>query len=244
MGGHTSKLTVENITDTIVETVIKSTQSSMLITKQIQSINIDTTKYNENLGKLRNECIKTKSTDECIKLHPQLKVEDIKVSNCIDLNSSVTQIANLTAKQQSEIENKIKNELVQKNDGFSIGNDAESAVSNVVKTQLKSIIDVLQQATQSITAENYVVITGAGVRGITMESITNITSQTLMDNTSFNENMNKIKNDIDASVKQQTGFGLLTKILIGFIMFFVVIYLLMLLFKKKGKIDKSLESSK
>jgi ABC-type antimicrobial peptide transport system permease subunit len=250
MGNQVSStITQDLVTRSFISSVIQSTQEAITDPKIFSNLTIDTEVASRVVGEQRNKCAvdlckdkSGKSLDKCIAncilLNPNIDVHDIKVGQVMNVSGTVQQISNLSSQQINDISQKIKASIDQKNSGIFNNTKADVSIHDVVDTESRSVIESLQRSIASPEINQNVVIRGTGISGVMINSVVDLVYNNLQNTTQFTDSMNKLTQDIEASVKQSNSiFGgsgaMITGIIIGMVVFFILLFVLITLLKMK-----------
>ena len=250
--GASSTITQDLVTRSFISSVIQSTQESITDPKIFSHVDFDTVRSNQITGEQRGKCVvdicKEKSSDKalescaktCLLLFPDLRIENIQIGQVMNISGKVQQISKLSTEQVNDISQKIKASIDQKNSGIFSNANANVDIKSVVDSESKSVIESLQKSVASPEINQYVVMRGGGISGVTINSVVDLVYNNLQNTTQFSDSMNKLTQQIEASVKQSNsifggGGAMITGVIVAMIVFFVLLFVLITILKmKKG----------
>ena len=195
MGNFNSKTKIkqESVTENFIKSVLEVTQANSLITSSTSGITIDTNKAKELLYNARMECLnKGHTTKECLELYPENAVENIYIRGVMNINSTVSQFNKADQKQVNTIADKISSNLKNNIQGISMGSNTSIEVSDTIKNVGEAIVNAYQTQDVKNVLSQQIIVTGSGVRGVTIDSTINAVNDVLQQNTAFQDAMTNI----------------------------------------------------
>jgi uncharacterized membrane protein len=244
MGGNQSKVTVDNLTENLVNSVLETTQSSAMITNISQELLIDTTKYDKIMGQLYIECLKLnrdRSPADMVKSCEKLELKGVSnISNkgLFNISKSTRQTSESIQQNASEIVNKIEAKQKQENSAFSMNQKTKTNIINRVKNVSDIIARTFNQMLDRNEFKTSLVIRSGNVSGVSTELVVNYLSNQLQQSKVLQEaiatTINEIKTD---NTQTNSGLGLIIIIIIAVLVLIPVLYFSFRYFMRKKKVN-------